>query len=784
MTRGAAVSSTAAFVCAVRDETRRLVTRPWDAFVAFGLPLILLAIIAAMLAPGVIHQAPVAVVDQDNSAFSRAAIRNMEASSGVHVAYAPATVDEAVSLMRRGEIYSIAHFPPGFTEGAFRRPEQVTVSFNGAFQTVGSLSALGQSAAIASAAAPRLEARARQMGLPATALAPPAIQVSIIGNPELSFELFLGGLLAPGVLHLLAALSAVLAVGRLMQGGSFQAFRAETGGRTTAALIGCLTPHFVIFTLWGLAWIAWLCGVRGWGVAGSLPLLMLGVVGLMAVSVAMSALLVSLLGDVDLAFSGTAVYSGAAIAFSNGTLPLDHGPRFARIWSDILPYTHYLRLQTGQMVTGADPGGAWRDLTILTITTVIALTLSAVMIRLRGRRPPKAEALAFPLPEQGVGAAFVATFRNLPHARPVASLLILAVVLYAFYYPAAYAGQSAVGLPVAVVTETQTSLTRTLVEDLNASHALEVAAVVPSTAEASRLMRSGVVDGVIILPARFEADLARGAPDGIAVWLNGGYLVRVTSVGKAVAAAAAHVVKSRLEGLPEVARAARLAPSLKQESLFNPTEGYGDYAVPAVSLIILQQTLLLGAGVIAALRRETGAAPMRLSARLGLWLALTAIGTASSLFYFGFVFWFQDYPRAGNLWGVILLAPIFSAGVSALGLVLGGLFDRHERVLQVMVGTSAPLFFLSGAAWPHFMMPQVLVWLAQLSPSTAAVQAFVRMNAMGASLVEVAGPAAVLAGLAAVYGGLWLAHGSFKPLGDRRGFQRGRPAPDVNPTLG
>lgn len=749
--------SAAVFLAAVKDETWRLATRPWYAFVAFGLPLILLGVIAAMLAPGVIRQAPVAVVDQDNSAFSRAAVRNMEASPGVRVIAVSATMDDAMALMRRGEVYSIAQFPTGFTEGAFRRPERVTVSFNGALQTVGALSAAAQSAAIASAAAPQLEDSARRMGLPAVALKPPAVQVSIVGNPQLSFELFLGGLLAPGVLHLLAACSAVLAVGRLMRGGSFQAFKAEAGGATTAAMIGRLTPHMAIFTLWGLAWIAWLCGIRGWGVAGSLPLLMLGVVALMSVSVALSAFLVALLGDIDMAFSGTAIYSGAAIAFSNGTLPLDHGPRFARIWSDILPYTHYLRLQTGQMVTGAAPSGAWGDLLILCAVTVIALILSAVLIRLRSRRSPRPETLAFPLPERGVVAAFLATFRNLPQARPISSLLILAVVLYAFYYPAAYAGQAASGLPVAVVAPTQSALTRALVEDLNASRTVEVAAVVPSAADGSNLMRRGVVDGVIILPERFEADLVRGAPDGVAVWLNGGYLVRVTAVGKAVAAAAAHVAETRLEGLPEAARAAQLAPTLAQTSLFNPTEGYGNYAVPAVSLIILQQTLLLGAGVITALRRETGAAPLRRSARLGLWLALTAIGTASSLFYFGFVFWVQDYPRAGNLVGVMLLAPVFAAGVSALGLLLGGLFDRHERVLQVLVGTSAPLFFLSGTAWPHFMMPKALALLSYLSPSTAAVQVFTRLNAMGASVTEVADLAAILIALTVSYGVLWLA---------------------------
>ncbi len=305
---------TAVFLTAVRAESWRLVSKPWDAFVAFGLPLLLLAVIASMLSSGVIRNAPVAVVDQDNSAFSREAIRNMQAVPTIRVAYSPATVDEAVALMRQGKVYSIAHFPAGFSEGAYRRPEQVTVHFNGAFQTIGALSALGQNTAIAAAATSQLETRVRHMGLPATGLEPPSVQVSIIGNPQLSFELFLGGLLAPGVLHLLAACAAVLAAGRLLHGGSFQNLRKVSNGRTATSLIGHLLPHFVIFTLWGLAWIGWLCGVRGWGIAGSMPLLLLGMATLIAVSVILSGFLVALLGDMDMAFSATAIYSGAAIA--------------------------------------------------------------------------------------------------------------------------------------------------------------------------------------------------------------------------------------------------------------------------------------------------------------------------------------------------------------------------------------------------------------------------------------------------------------------------------------
>lgn len=747
---------TGVFIAAVRRETRQLLTSPWDAFVAFGLPLILLIVVAAMLLEGVIQKTPVAVVDHDNSAFSRAAIRNMQASSGIDVVYTPATVDDAMALMRRGEIYTVAYFPSGFTQGAFNQPEQVVVYFNGALQTVGALAAASQTAAITAAAAPMIEMRARQLGLPATSLEPPAVQVSIIGNPQFNFELFLGALLAPGVLHILAASSAVLAIGRLMEGGSFAAFKKSVDGHTTSGMLGHLTPHLVIFSLWGLAWTAWLCGYREWGFSGSMLLAVMGVVALMAVSVALSALLVSVLGDIDVAFSGTAIYAGAAIAFSTGTLPLHDGPVFARTWSDILPYTHYLRLQTGQLVTEGTALFALHDLAILFGMTGVALVISAIMIKVRGKRVPNHKHASFPLPVRGIWASFKATFVHLPCSWPVASLLVLAVLLYAFYYPAAYAGQTAAHLPLAIVAPEPSRLTRELTEDLNSTFAAQVVSITPSATQAMDMMRDGKVDGVIIIPRNFEEGIARGTPEGIALWLNGGYLVRATSIAEAVGTSVSNVLRARLEGLPEAIRAVELAPTLQMISMFNPTEGYGNYAVPAVSLIILQQTLLLGSAVLTAIRRESHAAPIRMSSRIGLWLAMTTIGTASCLFYFGFVFWFHDYPRGGNILGILLLSPIYAASISALGLAIGGFFDRPERILQVLVATSAPLFFLAGSAWPHYMMPEVMVWLAHLSPSTPGVEAFVRMNAMGATLSEVGTSSLLLIALTAVYGAFWL----------------------------
>lgn len=747
---------------ALRAEVAHLARSGWDLILLIVMPVVLMVVVGAMLYQGVVRDVPVAVVDQDHSAFSRAAIRHMEASPGVRVVAQPTDLEAAWPLMRSGKIYSLAYIPRGPEKNAFRQPDAVIVYFNGAFQTVGSLAASAQTTALTNAAAPLILDRARALGVPSARLKAPAVQVTILGNPQLSFELFLGGLIMPGVLHLLMACAAVMGVGRELRGGSLKDWSARMDGRLAAALAGKLTPYVLAFTLWGAVWIAWLCGWRGWGVEGSLLMVLGGLFALMAATAGISALLVALTGDMDVSFSATAVYAGSAIAFSNGTLPLLHGPAFAQVWSAALPFTHYLRLQNEQMVLGSDIAASIAPLLILLAVAVGTFALSVPLAHRRARRTPKPEDLSLSLPTRSFGGAFVGTFAGIFKHRPLSSTILLAVVAYAFYYPMAYVGQTPVKLPVAVVDQDHSALSRRLVQEMNATRALDASVVTASPSEAERMLRNGEVDAVMHIPERFESSLIHGDAKGVGLYLNGAYLVRATAMGKALGGAAAAAAEQTLTPVIEATRLLERAPTVVQRPLYNTTDGYGSYAVPAVSAIILQQTLLLGAALFAGLRRETGAAALSTRSFLGLWAALTLIGCVASLFYFGFVFWFQDYPRMGDLLGIFLAVPVFAASVSALGLAIGSLFDRHERAMQILVGTSVPLFFLGGAAWPLFLMPEPLAWLARLSPSTSAIQAFVKLNAAGATVAEVAPELLTLAVLAATFGAV-----AWRRLGDR-----------------
>ncbi|MBO9725553.1 MAG: ABC transporter permease [Novosphingobium sp.] len=351
---------------------------------------------------------------------------------------------------------------------------------------------------------------------------------------------------------------------------------------------------------------------------------------------------------------------------------------------------------------------------------------------------------------------FASVFRAVLSTFALASIVVLAVVLYGFYYPAPYAQQTARQLPVVVVDEERSNLTRALVRKLSDLREVRIVAEADSIREAERQVRHREADGILLLPRGFTGSLLTGAPGGgIGIWVNGTYLIRARDIGGAIQSAALAVAAERLGPL---AQGLHLRPPVEvvERPLFNTREGYADYVFPAVSAIILQQTLLFGTAMLAAAQRarvrEGKAEPLSLPGFLGVWSALASIGCFAAMFYFGWIFWYQDVPRGGNVEGLFLAVPLFAAAVSALGLLLGSVFDSPERALQVLIPTSIVLFFLAGAAWPLSSMPGWVSGLAYLSPATCGAQAFVRLNEMGASLGEVAAQLAGLVALGLVYG--------------------------------
>ena len=366
--------------------------------------------------------------------------------------------------------------------------------------------------------------------------------------------------------------------------------------------------------------------------------------------------------------------------------------------------------------------------------------------------------------------AFFATFRAIVNDRVAMLTLVGAVVLYSFFYPAAYRHQVATLLPLVVVDQDRSPLSRSLLRKLDAVRAVRLAGVVASMDEARGVVERGEAEAVLLVPADFQRDILRGGQGRLALLGNGTLLGRasVAMQGAALAITAighdAAVSQAQFVGLPAPAPL-----QLIERPLFNTAEGYGSSIVPGVAALIAQQTLLIGVVLVLATRRERlGRLRFSRPGLCGIAAAFAVIGMFSLLYFSGFVFWFQDYPRAGNLAGLLLAGALFIASVVSFALAFGSFFRTRERAFQLITVTSLPLFFLSNLSWPAEATPELLVRIAQMLPSTPGINAMVKLNQMGARLPEVSAELANLAMLALLYGALAMWRYRPAPDGDAR----------------
>ncbi|OAM90746.1 ABC transporter permease [Termitidicoccus mucosus] len=369
-------------------------------------------------------------------------------------------------------------------------------------------------------------------------------------------------------------------------------------------------------------------------------------------------------------------------------------------------------------------------------------------------------------------------FRDIFTSKTVVSTLVLGVVVYSFFYPAGYDRQVAMRLPVAIVDLDNTTQSRAIVRAAAAVRGIEVAARPADFAEARALLRRNAVNGILLIPADFQRNALGGRKGTLALYSNNAYLVRNAAVLGALAAvvqdAAARIMRE------EANKAGVLAPALANlampvevvmRPLYNTREGYASYAVAAAAQIIIHQTLLIGAAMLVAIRRQRHAAQglagrPALSAGefWGLVLALVTVCSLTSLYFNGLAFWFQDYPRGHNVPGLIFLTLVYIFAVAGLGLFAGSFFKTPERAMCVLACTSLPFFFLAGYAWPAQLIPSILHWAGLLVPSTTGLPAYVKINQFGASLHEIRSELLILGTAAVAYLGLaWWRLGKGEP---------------------
>jgi ABC-2 type transport system permease protein len=711
----------------------------------FGVPLLAFAVLSVVFSHPVIRGLGIVVVDEDRSDASRALVEYISASPGLSVVERAGDLASAARAIRSGEAIGAVYVPANFERDlkADRRP-QVVAFYNQQFLTA---------AGIASSALSDSLTAAASRAVTPTAPTPPrigtlVIETIVLVNPEKNYAQFLLRALLPMVLHVVITIAAGYAVGSEFRRRSMRSWLACAGGNATVALAGKLAPLFGIFFLIMLSEPLILEGALGVSFRGNVLMMVVAASLLIVSYLAIGALLQLLVRDLATGLGLTGLVVSPAFGYAGVGFPLLGMNAFALSWGAILPLRWYMAVLLGQAARGLPVADSARPFAVLTALATIYTLLALLRLRVIAasplRGPPSPASAAASDAVRGAGGAFAAEWRRVLGTRGALLLLVVAPLVYGLYYPQPYLNQILRKIPIVVVDNDLSELSRNIVETLDASGAVEVVERADTLAQAHAMLDRGEAFAVVGIPPETERDVLKGITVHLPVYADATYFFLFRTLGNGIAVAIGTLSSQLAAGgartdssLVKAALATSSPADILLQPIFNPVGGYASYVVPAAFVLILQQMLLIGSAMltVSALRDAAGGA---FGSVLGRGIAHLTIYLPALALYFIVLPRLYGFSTLGQPLQVFALASVFVLATSFLGQLVGAWFKHPETPTLIFLGTSLPQFFLAGFSWPREAMPDIARAASNIFPSDPAIDGLVRIDQLGASLWEVA----------------------------------------------
>ncbi|MDP4114888.1 MAG: ABC transporter permease [Bacteroidota bacterium] len=334
------------------------------------------------------------------------------------------------------------------------------------------------------------------------------------------------------------------------------------------------------------------------------------------------------------------------------------------------------------------------------------------------------------------------------HDKNIVMMIFIAPIFYAFFYGSIYINKTESDVAIAVVDMDHSTTAARLIRNLDGHQLIKVNYITSNLADAKKELSNLNVSGIVYIDKDFEKNLKKGVGTTLKVYLNTTrFLVSndlnrginevVLSMGDQIKANFFRSAGYNAEQATELAQPL----NVDMRPMFNTSETYGDFLIPGIIVLILQQTLLIGIGEAVAKERENKSLINLfkisdnniVSTLFGKTIFYYILYCIYALFFFSVHFYIFKIHISGNILELVTITSLFLLAVTFLGVFISSFFKRKILALQVLAFTSYPFFFLSGFSWPLHSLPASFQWLAYLIPTTPFLQAFTRVAQMGAT---------------------------------------------------
>ncbi len=284
-----------------------------------------------------------------------------------------------------------------------------------------------------------------------------------------------------------------------------------------------------------------------------------------------------------------------------------------------------------------------------------------------------------------------------------------------------------------VVDLANTSASRALIADLQATQVLDISEHLRSPVELEARIGSGALSAGIYIPADFER--RRLDPNRAAVQ------VLVDGSEPTIEGVVRGLVNFR--STPRAGNASRPVRAIEVRTLYNPEKRTAVQIVPALIGVILTMTMVVFTSVAVVRERERGnlelliTTPVRSGElMIGKLIPYVLVGLIQTTLILLVGKWLFDVPIVGNLIDLYLAAAAFIAANLVLGLLISTLVHTQFQAIQLSLFTLLPSILLSGFMFPFDGMPRVAQWIAQILPLTHFVDLVRGIVLRGAPLAD------------------------------------------------
>lgn len=773
-------------------ECHRITSRRLYFGVCILLPLFCLFFMATIFGNGQMENIPIGIVDQDNTAASRTIARRIAATPTFRVTEHFTDEASARQALQRKEIYGYLSIPPQF--------EQKTVSGTGATLTyyyhyallsVGSELMAAFETTLAPVALSPIVVLAEALGVGQeqiqTFLLPVEANTHPLYNPDMDYSIYLSQPFFFVLFQILILLVTVYTIGSEFKFGTTQEWMgaATPAGKDPAnlrnadmltAVAGKLLPYTVMFSVIGILANYVLFGLMNIPFQGSLWLMNIVTVLFIMATQALAVLIFSIFPKIAYIISVVSMVGSLGATLSGVTFPVTAMYAPVHAASYLFPVRHFTEAAQAMIYFGAGFAYFWQSVAVLLVFLLLAILILPLLKWWILRRKESEETLHIgDKALSGIAATDIqsgissgtspgteASLSNVIRhewkaiATNPAILLVLAggIFLYGLLYNYMYAPNLVRKAPVAVVDLSHSALSREYVRWLDAAPQTSVYAQTPNILEARKWMKKGEVTGILYIPSDFETHVARGETSVFTLYAATDAFLNFKGLQEAssrvmLAVNDAHrragTVFLPPQGLLAVASSTPV--SVSGTALYNYTEGYGSYLIPAVMIVIIFQTMLMVIAMLTgeeAEQRRKGIHSMRarflkdmlciVSGRTFVYVMLYVV---FSMFLLGLLPHIFSIPNIGSGWDIVTMMIPFLLATSFFALAVSRWFTDSEAPLLMIAFFSVGYIFLSGVSYPLELMPWYWQAAHYVFPVAPAVLAFVKLNSMGGSLADI-----------------------------------------------